>query len=1230
MAQKIDLETQAFRTAPSPGREPPARDVEPSAKRDADPSAKRDADPSAKRDATAPRDADPSGPDEAPTVPPRIERTLQLAGVGPRPSKNGKASTPNDLAPTIDAANAAFTSSPTSSERLAQLAAHLPRVPRDTYEVGTEVAKGGIGRVVRARDQRLDRPVALKELLVWNEGQEQRFIHEALLTARLQHPAIVPIYEAGRWPDGEPFYAMKLVSGRSLADLIGQRKRLEDRLSLLPHVLTVAQAIAYAHTQRILHRDLKPANVLVGEFGETVVIDWGLAKGLLDKDTGPSGEKPTISGEGLTIEGAVVGTPAYMPPEQAAGSPVDERADIYAIGAMLYHLIAAVPPYHDTPWEKLLAAIAEGPPTRIDRHVPAISDELRAIVQKAMARDPARRYATAKELADDLERLQTGQIVAAHTYSATHLLRRFWRKNRPVLSITLAAIAALGLVIAYAFVRTDAERRYALARKRDAEAAEQTALAARKAAEEAGKQATSRADELTLLQAQGALGRDPNQALAWLKTLSPGFEGASEMRRIAADAQARGLSRAFRGHTAHVNSILVLEGGARFVTASDDKTLRVWITATGESRVLTGHADEVWVAGASPDGAHLASVSKDATARIWDLASGKEIAKTTLPGPARQVMYRKDGSIVGGGGVGSGSPWIWPAGAEKVHPFADPGDEIVCSAISRDGEKVLYQRKDGTVMIADAGAAPVAFEKAPPEPGHWEIAGEGRTAVWVPDKAHEDAEYVVVDTLLHTRRKVKVPGVTARPLLTKRGDFAVFAASNHVHRYDVATGTLTRPFEGHGAPVYWGVLSADGQTLATGGYDKTVRTWSFSTGEKRTFAGLEGVVSNLVFWPDQTKIIACSSAGDVRLFDPGRDGAVLTDHHALSYGLAVSADGRVASVDVAGHLRITDLEGKPIAEHALGPAPNMRLRISQDGRRFAGSPWVEPRSSPTRPAQQAWLATGTFDATKPLQVTLPAFAGEMVFDPKGRDLFAGLEDGTVQKVDPSGALTEVDRVEGMARRLAISPDGAWLAVGATGGGVRLTEIATGEHRELGSHKDGVSALAFAPTGGLLASGSEDHTIRIWRLDDGSSRSIDASGAGVLRLAFSPDAKTLFGLNSLDALVHRWSVETGEAMAPLVGHTGPARGLVFSGDGRKLLTFSDDHTARLFDLATGSSRALPGQGKDLNAAAFGPGGHVVVTLSSDGSVRAWPDNLPETVPELRAWIDAATPDKLKER
>jgi eukaryotic-like serine/threonine-protein kinase len=247
----------------------------------------------------------------------------------------------------------------------------LPEVAASLYLTEREIARGGMGKIVAAEDRRLGRPVALKQLLDPSGDQLARFQREALITARLQHPGIVPVYEAGRWPTGEPFFAMKLVSGRPLDKVIGEATRLADRLAILPRLAAACDAIAYAHSQRIIHRDLKPGNVLVGDFGETVVIDWGLAKDLDASDgfdstarTPRADKKPasatTSDSATLTVAGAVMGTPAYMPPEQARGEPVDQRADVFALGAMLYHVLAGVPPYNARTATDVIAAAALG------------------------------------------------------------------------------------------------------------------------------------------------------------------------------------------------------------------------------------------------------------------------------------------------------------------------------------------------------------------------------------------------------------------------------------------------------------------------------------------------------------------------------------------------------------------------------------------------------------------------------------------------------------------------------------------------------------------------------------------------------------------------------------------------------------------------------------------------------------------------------------------------------
>jgi eukaryotic-like serine/threonine-protein kinase len=295
--------------------------------------------------------------------------------------------------------------------------AELPTVDPTFYEVAGEVARGGLGRILQARDRRLDRPVALKQLIQDTALGAHRFLREALVTARLQHPAIVPVYEAGRWPDGEPFYAMKLVNGRSLKEVIGEARGLNERLALLPNVIAVVDAIAYAHSQGVIHRDLKPSNVLIGPFGETVVIDWGLAKDLRateEAQQGPVGAAPVWS-EPLTLVGAVVGTPHYMPPEQARGEEVAERADVYALGALLYHVLAGAPPYRGADSSQVLAEVLTQPPASLEQLQPGLPEDLAAVVHKAMARDPAQRYPTAQELAEDLKRFQTGKLVQAHS-----------------------------------------------------------------------------------------------------------------------------------------------------------------------------------------------------------------------------------------------------------------------------------------------------------------------------------------------------------------------------------------------------------------------------------------------------------------------------------------------------------------------------------------------------------------------------------------------------------------------------------------------------------------------------------------------------------------------------------------------------------------------------------------------------------------------------------------------
>lgn len=378
---------------------------------------------------------------------------------------------------TVDSTPPATRAEPRSTSR-PDYDTFLPVSP-DHYVLGREIARGGMGRIRVARDRRLGRAVAVKEVLATAGDAARRFEREARITARLQHPSIVNVHEAGLWPSGEPFYAMKLVAGRRLDVVVAEATTLEQRLALLPSVLAVADAVAYAHGEGVIHRDLKPQNVLVGGFGETVVIDWGLAKDLADSSGEPDGRDGrsavgTVDAAETAI-GDVMGTPAYMPPEQAEGSVVDTRADVYALGAVLDHVLSGRPAYTGANSVGILEAVKRGPPVPLAQRQPGVPPDLLAIVARAMARDAAARYPTALELAEDLRRYQTGQLVGAHHYSPGQLVRRWLRRNR--VAVSVAAVAALLVLVLGALALQRVFHAQRVAEEQRARAEEQRARA---------------------------------------------------------------------------------------------------------------------------------------------------------------------------------------------------------------------------------------------------------------------------------------------------------------------------------------------------------------------------------------------------------------------------------------------------------------------------------------------------------------------------------------------------------------------------------------------------------------------------------------------------------------------------------------------------------------------------------------------------------------------------------
>lgn len=324
--------------------------------------------------------------------------------------------------------------------------ADWPDLSGTRYVAIEKIGQGGMGSVYRARDRELDRDVALKVLTDWPENREarSRMVAEARITARLEHPGIVPVHDAGVLPDGRFYYAMKLIRGNRLDEQVGPTTGLTERLDLF---LRVCDAVAFAHAHGIIHRDLKPQNIMVGPFGEVLVMDWGVAKQLgVSMPSAQSGVAVGSDGASQTAVGAVVGTPGYMAPEQAAGIAdlLDERADIYALGSILYFLLTNQAPNFEPAPTGPGRAIT--PTARFANSVPR---PLQAICLKALAPDREARYSAVSDFATDVADFLARRRVRAYPEGVLGTIFRWGRTYRTVLTLLLAYLIMRVLLLIF-------------------------------------------------------------------------------------------------------------------------------------------------------------------------------------------------------------------------------------------------------------------------------------------------------------------------------------------------------------------------------------------------------------------------------------------------------------------------------------------------------------------------------------------------------------------------------------------------------------------------------------------------------------------------------------------------------------------------------------------------------------------------------------------------------------
>jgi len=517
-----------------------------------------------------------------------------------------------------------------------------PPPGQDRYQIGSELGRGGMGRVVEAFDIQLGRTVALKEVLPKaGTASARRFAREVALTAKLEHPSIVPLYDSGTTQDGRPYYVMRRVSGRPLDELILRARKLDDRLALLPAVQSAIDAVAHAHRRGVIHRDLKPANILVGDLGETVVIDWGLAK-VVGEDDGPATRDSLPSDSLQTQMGSVFGTPGFMAPEQARGDEIGTHGDVYALGATLYQLLAGTPPHSGNSATAVIEKTLKSQMIPLTEIAPGAPAELVTIVNKALSAEPEQRYPHAGALGEDLRRFLTGQLVAAHRYTAWQRTLRFAKRNRATLAVAVLAVVALAVLASISVKRIVHERDAA-------NRARAEAIAGKQAAEKANQELAERHDALLVSKARARIDVNPTEALATLKQLPAKSTQLDEARAVAQAAMLRGVTWAMQS------------------------TLEV-----------------TTIAEISPDGKQLLQVSRDGVVRVWDLDRRRlELAR---PFPAlSRALWIADGKVLVT--LAQASPAILDPKTNTLENLTVPA--VSLAQASTAGDRVVFTGESG-------------------------------------------------------------------------------------------------------------------------------------------------------------------------------------------------------------------------------------------------------------------------------------------------------------------------------------------------------------------------------------------------------------------------------------------------------------------------------------------------------------------------------------------------------